>query len=84
MELDAGAAVAILSIDHIGRIPGAILHSCKTTLTIYTGGRVRVVGEAKVYVKINNYCGTLPVIVTDSTNVSLFGRDWLGKHCKIN
>ena len=79
MELDTGAAVSIISIDHFRRIPGAVLLPCETTLTTYTSGRVRVVGEAKVYVKINNYCGTLPVIVTDSTNVSLFGRDWLAE-----
>ena len=79
MELDTGAAVSIISIDHFRRIPGAVLLPCETTLTTYTGGRVRVVVEAKVYVKINNYCGTLPVIVIDSTNVSLFGRDWLAE-----
>ena len=77
MELDTGAAVSILSKDQLKRLPGIKIRPCETTLTTYTGGSVTVIGEADVLVQYGNYCGTLPIIITDSNNVSLLGRDWL-------
>ncbi|XP_066983823.1 uncharacterized protein [Macrobrachium rosenbergii] len=77
MELDTGAAVSILSANELRRLPGIKIRPCETTLTTYTGGCVAVVGEAEVKVQYGGYCGILPIIVTNSNNVSLFGRDWL-------
>ena len=78
MELDAGAAVSIISekVYHelFGKIP---LKPSTILLKTYTSEAVHVLGEMDVKVKYETQSATLPLVVVTGTGPSLFGQNWL-------
>ena len=79
LELDAGASVSLISEEtfHKLRKGNELLGKTKAKLFTYTGELIRVKGSANVKVDHNGQRATLPLIVTQGSGPSLFGRDWL-------
>ena len=78
MEVDTGAAVAIIS-EHTRKeiLPQTKPHASKIILKTYTDERMPVVGELTVEVSYGQQCKKLPLIVVEGEGPSLLGRNWL-------
>ena len=85
MELDTGADVSIVSEKtYCALLPGTELHPFSVPLRMYTGERMKVLGQVSVTVKYEQVVATgLPLIVVAGDGPSLFGRNWL-KHVQLN
>ena len=82
MEIDAGAAVSIISdrtrtnLPYLVKLP---LQPTQVTLRTYTGETIPVLGELSVIVTSQGTNHTLPLLVVKEDGPSLVGRIWLTK-----
>ena len=84
MEIDTGAAVALISESVQKReYPSAVLRPSDVTLRTYTDERMDVLGEIWVDVAYESQKKTLPLVVVAGSGPTLFGRNWL-EHLQVN
>ena len=78
MELDTGASVTIISErTWQAKMAAVPLQKSGILLKMYTGERLKVLGEAQVQVTYNTQQAQLPIVVVEGNGPSLFGRNWL-------
>src|SRR5205814_8527665 len=78
MEIDSGAGPTIISESTMQRlgIDRRVLCGRKSTLRMYTGQTLNVVGSATVPVKYKERHAKLKVVIVESDGASLLGREW--------
>lgn len=78
MELDTGASVSIISEDvWKGKFRNRPLDPSAMQLKVYTGQRIKVLGQRTVMAEYGEEKHRLPLIVVEGSGPSLFGRNWL-------
>ena len=81
MEIDAGAAVSLVSEETVNSsfMKDLPLHPTDVRLRTYTGEAVQVLGKVMVRVVKDEASVTLPLLVVKGGGTTLLGRDWLQK-----
>jgi len=77
MELDTGAAVSIMSEKSYHSFPGLQLDDPSVKLKPYSGQTIPVVGQENIVVMYGQQEKTLPLLVVQCDDHTLFGRNWL-------
>ena len=79
IEIDTGALKTILSETTYKRLRDALgpLRETKVVLSMYTGERIPIVGEALIPVNHEDQQHNLKAIVVQGSGLNLLGRDWL-------
>lgn len=79
MEIDTGSSKTILSETTYKRLRDALgpLLKTKAVLSMYTGERIPMVGEALIPVKYDNQQRDFRAIIMQGSTLNLLGWDWL-------
>ena len=84
MELDAGAAVSLISKElWRSMFPAVEVDSSEVHLTTYTKEPLIIIGQKVVEVQYKDQKKNLILVIVEGNGPALLGRDWL-MHIKIN
>jgi hypothetical protein len=79
LELDTGSSISIINEDTLRTIPNHCITASNKVAKDYGNNPIKIIGESRLSVRLNNRVVNHNFIVVDNKHVCLFGRDLCDK-----